>query len=323
MLKRTGTIVDFWIDRQVGRMKYAECSSVRFQDQVQVLCWVQQLWPGKQRWSLTAPFSRSWPAGYHSILMTFNRDNDRQARRGWLWTASPGPPSTPRPSEWHFLQRFAAPTFLIRLASVYFWLNLVFCKPQFLTIFHPGGDEKVGRRRRRRGSSWPCRRWAGGEEFAQRLGPQQGEHDVVDLLIDGNDFNVSLVWTAMKLGLSSKLFPRWIKTRKGKENVLLRRGGEGERWEHSLSHSWKLFLTPIQRWESAVLRSRLRLRRRAWRSFSRRQPLAQPSTGGPSVRRRFRPRLTRRRKRSRKLKVKSEPLLNISNFTHITIICIE
>ena len=85
-------------------------------------------------------------------------DNDRQARRGWLWTASPGPPSTPRPSVWHFLQRFAAPTFLIRLASVYFWLNLVFCKPQFLTIFHPGGDEKVGRRRRRRGSSWPCRR---------------------------------------------------------------------------------------------------------------------------------------------------------------------
>ena len=45
----------------------------------------------------------------------------------------------------------------------------------------------------------------------------------------GDDFNVSLVWTAMKLGLSSKLFPRWIKTRKGKENVLLRRGGEGER----------------------------------------------------------------------------------------------
>ena len=62
MLKRTGTIVDFWIDRQVGRMKYAECSSLRFQDQVQVLCWVQQLWPGKQWWSLTAPFSRSWPA---------------------------------------------------------------------------------------------------------------------------------------------------------------------------------------------------------------------------------------------------------------------
>ena len=90
------------------------------------------------------------------ILMTFNHDNDRQARRGWLWTASPGPPSTPRPSEWHFLQRFAAPTFLIRLASVYFWLNLVFCKPQILTIFHPGGDEKVGRGRRRRGSSWAC-----------------------------------------------------------------------------------------------------------------------------------------------------------------------
>ena len=33
----------------------------------------------------------------------------------------------------------------------------------------------------------------------------------------------------MKLGLPSKLFPRWTKTRKGKENVLLRRGGEGER----------------------------------------------------------------------------------------------
>ena len=45
----------------------------------------------------------------------------------------------------------------------------------------------------------------------------------------GDDFNVSLVWTAMKLCLSSKLFPRWIKTRNGKENVLLRRGGEGKR----------------------------------------------------------------------------------------------
>ena len=92
----------------------------------------------------------------HSILMTFNHDHDRQARRGWLWTASPGPPSTPKPSEWHFLQRFAAATFLIRLASVYFWLNLVFCKPQILIIFHSGGDEEVGRGRRRRGSSWAC-----------------------------------------------------------------------------------------------------------------------------------------------------------------------
>ena len=80
-------------------------------------------------------FSNSDQASSDQVLMTFYRDNDRQARRGWLWTASPGPPSTPRPSEWHFLQRFAAPTFLIRLASVYFWLNLFFANHNFSPSF--------------------------------------------------------------------------------------------------------------------------------------------------------------------------------------------